>query len=92
MGDEYIAYAYWLDNVQGIGKKKKIQWVLKGLAPKEIYDQIEMIPETKITRQEKAKILEAKNRWNVWKQYENMVQKEIYFVPYILEEIGRAHV
>ena len=85
MGDEYIAYAYWLDNVQGIGKKRKIQWVLKGLAPKEIYDQIEMIPETKITQQEKEKILEAKNRWNVWKQYENMVQKEIYFVPYTLE-------
>ena len=29
MGDEYIAYAYWLDNVQGIGKKKKIQWTIR---------------------------------------------------------------
>lgn len=75
-------YQYWLMNIKGIGKKKKIELLNELGDAQEIY---KASPETlkKLSDDIVAeKILESKKNWNIFTEYEKLCRQKIMFTCY----------
>lgn len=72
-------YQYWLMNVRGVGKRRKILLLQKLGTAGEVYRASEKLLRTLAGEQAAEKILESRKNWNVFTEYEMLCGQKIKF-------------
>lgn len=72
-------YQYWLMNVKGLGKKKKLELVQKLGSAEEVYRTPAGVLQTLTGEKGMYKISEAKRNWNIREEYSALCRQKIKF-------------
>lgn len=75
-------YRYWLMNIKGTGKKRKIKLLQKLGSAREIYKASEETLCALAGEKAAAKILRTKENWNILTEYEKLREQKIKFTCY----------
>ncbi len=75
-------YQYWLMNIRGIGKKKKVRLLQKLGTAREVYNAAEKELGALLGEKAAEKIRESKNDWKILPEYEKLCRQKIEFTCY----------
>ncbi|MBD5550766.1 MAG: DNA-protecting protein DprA [Lachnospiraceae bacterium] len=75
-------YQYWLMNVKGVGRKRKLKLLQKLGSAEEIYRALPGTLQALLGEKPAEKIVQAKENWNILTEYEKLCRQKIKFTCY----------
>ncbi len=75
-------YQYWLMNVKGAGRKRKMELLRKLGSAEAVYDAAEKELAALVGEKAAGRILEAKKDWDILAEYEKLCRQKIKFTCY----------
>ena len=75
-------YRYWLTNIRGIGKKRKISLLQKLGSAEEIFRAEQEVLQKAAGEAAAGKIRESKKDWDILAEYEKLCRQKINFTCY----------